>query len=442
MSASVERAGGVPISSEVAALAIPAIAQELVTALLFVTDRALVGRLGQAELASLHASSTVAWTMISVLGAVAIGATATVGRRAGARQREHTSQATRSALALSAALALLAVVPAFFARHALVRVLAPNETIVKLAVDYLEIVFLGVPFASASTAATACLRARGDAKRPLWAGAVAAIVNLALSAVLVPSLGVRGAAIGTAVALLVQCALLGIALRRDLAPAARGWKDSIRASLNDRETEIGRVTAVALVERLTFHAGYLGYAAMLACLGAAAAAAHQAILGLEAFAYPIAEGFAVAAATLVAQKLGARRPQEALRSGVTAATAAGALLAGFALLLMIAPGAVRAFSRDPGVIETARSSLYAAAASLPFMAFAMVSGAALRGAGRTLTMLKITFVGTVLVRLGATYVFGFWLDMGLTGAWVASGLDWLVQAGLAAWALEPSRLRR
>jgi Na+-driven multidrug efflux pump len=170
-------------------------------------------------------------------------------------------------------------------------------------------------------------------------------------------------------------------------------------------------------------------------------AANQALLAIEALAFPIAEGFGVAAAALSAQKMGAGRPEAALRTARSAARMAAIGLAIFGMSLALAPGAwMSAFTGDAGVASLGRASIYAAAAAQPFMAFAVVATAALRGAGRTSTALAITLVCGVGVRLGATWLLSMTLGMGLAGAWLASALDWMSQALLVTVVLERGSL--
>lgn len=71
--------------------------------------------------------------------------------------------------------------------------------------------------------------------------------------------------------------------------------------------------------------------------------------------------------------------------------------------------------------------LYVAALAQPFIATSIVVGQALRGAGDTKTAFYVSLAGWFLVRLSATYLFAFVLDLGLLGVWLGSTCDWAVR---------------
>jgi Na+-driven multidrug efflux pump len=197
------------------------------------------------------------------------------------------------------------------------------------------------------------------------------------------------------------------------------------------------VAAPAFAERLVYQACYLGYVAILGLLGAAAMAANQALISIEAICFLSADGFGVAAAALVAQKLGAGRPGEAARAGRTATLMAVLLLCAFGLVFAAAPRLLMLpFSSDPALIELGGRSLYVAAIAQPFMAFATVIGMGLRGAGATRSVLAVTLLCSFAVRLGATWLFAITLGYGLVGVWMGSTADWICRTALlgAVWA--------
>lgn len=171
-------------------------------------------------------------------------------------------------------------------------------------------------------------------------------------------------------------------------------------------------------------------------------AANQALLSIEAIGFLSADGFGVAAAAVIAQKLGAHRPGDATRAGWLAAGMSVALATTIGVTLALAPRLLmKAFSTDPAVIDLGVKTLYIAAIAQPFMAYAMVKGMALRGAGATRTVLLSTFVGALVVRVAATYLFAITLGLGLFGVWLGSTVDWVVRSGLLGAAYARGRWR-
>ncbi|MEZ4440727.1 MAG: MATE family efflux transporter [Polyangiaceae bacterium] len=429
-------------------LAGPAIAHQLLLTLVFMADRALVGRLGPEALASMQVSTTIAWTLLSILGATSIGITAVVTRLVGAGDRKRAAVAARDAVLRTGLAATAVAIVLFLADGALLSLCFPRvaPAVLAQAERYLAVALLALPIGAVEAGLAASLQAAGDTTTPLWAATVANVVNLVASVVLIfgvgpiPALGVAGAALGSFAAFTIQAAWQWRALHRPGSPlpfaAVADAKE--RRSLRRR---FHRVTLPALAERLLYQGGYLGYVALIALLGVGAMAANQAIISIEAMSYQTAEGFGVAASVLVGQHLGRRDGGEGLSLWLSAGLAAAAL-AGFSLVFLAAPAALlRLFSDDPQVVATGLAPLKLAALSQPIMAFAVVASMALRAAGETKTLLAITAISGVGLRLVATYVFTAVFPLGLFGVWLASTLDWTLHAVLVVAVLLRGRWR-
>jgi len=441
---------------EVWVLAWPAIAHMLLLTLVFMTDRALVGHYASSSLASMQISTTLTWSACSLFGAVAVAATALVARLVGAEQRAEAATAGRVAMLLALIVGAVVAVPLLVGNGALLSVVFPRvgAEVIAEASAYLAIVLPILPIALVEAVATACLHAAGDTRTPLRAATIANVVNLVLSATLIfgtgalPALGVRGAAIGSAVAITLQCVLL----MRALWAGQRSF--SIRVGLDGLNActvqahvrmlkRLTRVALPAIADKAAYHGGYLGYVAIVGMLGTAAMAANQALISVEAFSYQTAEGFGIAAATLVGQRLGARRLRSATSACLTAASMAVVALSGFALLFVAAPDILLSlFSTDPAVKAVGTRALQVAAIAQPIMAFAVVTAMALRGAGATRVVLWTTLFAGVVMRLSATWLFAIELQLGLVGVWLGSTVDWVTHAALLAWVVWGGRWRQ
>jgi putative MATE family efflux protein len=288
------------------------------------------------------------------------------------------------------------------------------------------------------TTAAAALQGSGDTRTPLYVASIGSVANLGLSAVLVfgklgfPEMGVRGAAVGTAATMAIEGAVLAAVLLSKRSPLPLrdvGWSSAMPAF-----RRVMRVSIPALGEKAVYHGSYLAFVAIIGLLGAAAMAANQGLISVEAVSFLSADGLGVAAGAIVAQKLGKRRAEEAASASWIAAGLATAMLTTFGLVFALAPRALASvFSDDPAIVDVGARTMLVAAAAQPFMAFATVMGMALRGAGDTKTVLAVMTVCSLAVRLVATWLFAVTLGFGLVGVWMGSGLDWVVRAVLLGW---------
>ncbi|MGK3988207.1 MATE family efflux transporter [Sorangium sp. So ce136] len=493
-----------PALREAAALALqvwrlawPAIAHMLLLTLVFLVGRGMVGRYSTTALASMQICGTLTWTIVSIFSATSAGTLAVVARSVGAGDRAGAAAAVRVSLVFALALGAATALPVLAACGPLLRALFPQAgaAVLDQATAYLGIVLPVLPLAFVEAVAAAALQGVGDTKTPLAVATLGNLVNVAVSAVLIfghlglPALGVRGAAVGVACtmateALLLTAVLLSrsgpLPLRAAPSPSAAVAAPSPSAaapspsaaapspssappspssappdasSAPDQGTprkadaaalaRVLRIAAPAFAERSAYHAGYMGFVAIIGLLGATAMAANQALIAIESVCFLSAEGFGIAAGSLMAQRLGARRPDDAARVALLAALMAILALSAFGVLFALAPRPLLlAFSSDPELLALGARALPVAAVAQPFMAFATVMGMGLRGAGDTRTVLAVTLVSSLLMRVGGTWLFAVTLGHGLVGVWMGSTADWICRSALLGLAYARGRWKR
>lgn len=436
---------------EVWSLAWPAIAHMLLVTLMLLVSRAMAGRCSPVALASLQISATLVFSVYAVFTAFSAGTLAVVARSVGAGDREAAARAARASILFAIGLGLAVTLPIRIANGSLLRALFPDagDAVLADAGAYLHIVLPVLPLAFVEAIAAASLQGAGDTRTPLYVATVGNIVNIALTAALMfgsfglPRLGIRGAAIGHASALTIEGVLLTAALLSARSPIPIRRKAAAPRADRDALARVLRVSIPAFAEKLIYHSGEIGFIAMIGLLGQRAMAANQGLVGIEAICFLSADGFGMAAAALVAQKLGARREAEASQAGLLATGMAMAWLTSIGVVFAVAPRLLMMiFSSDPEIIDLGARSLYVAAAAQPFMAFATVAGMGLRGAGDTRTVLGVTFACAFIVRLLATYLFAIKLGYGLVGVWLGSTADWVTRSGLFVVAYVEGRWRR
>jgi putative MATE family efflux protein len=319
----------------------------------------------------------------------------------------------------------------------------------------MRIGFLGFPAAFVATAGSLILNGSGDTKSTFWIGTLANLVNVGANYLLIygamietpvgtleiPELGAAGAALATALNYVVQCGMITWVLQRERCPVRVerlfGRSPSDKAGERERvaRRELLRLSSPAVVERVVIHVGYVVFAGLVTTLGATAMAANQALLTLESICFLGAEGFGIAAATVVGQFLGRRDGDGSTHGGKFAAIACALALSGCGLAIWASASLSLPVFVAPGesgdeLIAAAMLTMPILVLAQPMMGFAVVLGHALRGAGDTRSPLLAAVIGGLLVRVTGAWLLAIVLGLGLPGIWIATAIDWTVRTAI------------
>ncbi|MFF7719869.1 MATE family efflux transporter [Streptomyces luteogriseus] len=364
---------------EIVALALPAFGALVAEPLFLMTDTAIVGHLGTAQLAGLGIASALLMTAVSVFVFLAYATTAAVARRVGADDLQAAIRQGMDGIWLALILGAAVVAVALPTAPHLVDLLGASDAATPYAITYLRISVLGIPAMLVVLAATGVLRGLQDTKTPLYVAIVGFIANGALNAGLVygAGLGIAGSAWGTVIA---QCGMaavyLAVVLRgarkhgASLRPDAAGIRASAQAGVP------------LLVRTLSLRAILMIATAVAARLGDADIAAHQIILSLWSLLAFALDAIAIAGQAIIGRYLGAGDAQgarDACRRMVEWGIAVGVALG--VLVVITRPAFLPLFTSDPTVKDVALPALVIVALSQPISGIVFVLDGVLMGAG-------------------------------------------------------------
>lgn len=425
-------------------LAAPAIAGQILQTGVIYADRVMLGHYSSGALGAMQIAGPLEWTLVSLTSSFSIGTLALVGRATGSGDREaartHTTLALVVALVLGVLVALLAraavlpTLPMLFPKAST----APGGAL-DLARAYLEVALIAAPFYCVGAAGFAALSASGDTVTPLKIGIFVNVAHIGINWLLIsghagfPALGARGAGISTAFSYALEAALTIAALTaRKRIATVRPFVWPLREPASRRALRsLWKLSVPAVSERAIYHTGYMVFVWMIARLGDDAMASNQALLAVEAISFMTVEGFATACGALVAQELGANRPEHAIRVGWRASFAAMITLSTFGVAFLLLRNQLPALVTPRlDLQQAAARAIVVMALAQPFMAVGVVLGQGLRGAGATRTALLVSLVAGFGARLLATWYATTTLDLGIRGVWLGSTVDWIVRATL------------
>jgi putative MATE family efflux protein len=424
------------LDREILRLAWPAIAENVLHTFIWVVDTAMVGRLGAQALSAVGLSGSVYWNVLWVFSAIAVGAMAVVARSVGAGDTRRATRAAGQALLISVALGIFFTFGTYFLAPLIFRLGGFENSVSAMGVEYLRIVGAGSLMLVLTKVGAGILRGAGDTRTPMLVAVVANTINAAGDYALIfgvlgfPRLGVKGAAIATLIANLAGGILTLIALFQKRSKLSIRIRDLLRVDMPTVRVLVNLSIPAAVEEAMTSAARILT-SFMITSLGTVAFAAHQVTLAAESLSFMPGSGFSTASGVLVGHNLGAGRIDRARRVAYRSIRYAVIVMGGSALVFFSLPRVIVSFfTADAGVMLLASTCLRIAGLEQVFIGIGDTFHGSLRGAGDTGSALKITAIGTWLVRVPVLALIIYVFRFSLPAVWVGICFEWVIRAVL------------
>jgi putative MATE family efflux protein len=380
----------------IALLAIPTILEMVMESTFGVVDAFWVARLGADAMAAVGLTEALVVLVFAIAMGLAMAATATIARRIGEHDSEGASIAAVQAIGSGVVIAILLGIAGYaFAPH-LLAFMHAEPAVIASGSAYARIILGGNLAIVMLFLINGIFRGSGDAAiamRTLW---MANLVNMALDPCFIyglgpfPRLGVTGAAVATTIG-----RSLGVLYQFYVLT-----NGSARVAIARRHLRIDwpvlarlfRVARTAMVQYFIATASWLSLARINAGFGSDSVAGYSLAIRIILFALMPSWGICSAAATLVGQNLGAKRPDRSERAvwlaglyNMTFLTAVGIVFVAAAHPL------VALFRPNPTVAALAVNCLQLVSLGYPFYAWGMIMEQAFNGAGDTATPTWINF---------------------------------------------------
>ncbi len=385
-----------PMFYKILFFALPLAASSILQQLFNSADVAVVGRFaGSAALAAVGGNSPVINLLINMFVGLSIGANVIIANFIGQGREDKVKEAVHTVMsvALISGVSLL-LIGIIIAKPILLMINTPSE-VINLAVLYLRIYFLGMPFVMVYNFGAAILRSTGETRKPLYCLIISGIINILLNLLLVIvfHLSVAGVAIATVIADGVSAFLVVYFLSHS--------DDAIR--LNIRELSLNKEIVVKVI-KIGAPAGLQGVVFSLSNLfiqsaingfGTHAMAGSSAGLNYEYFTYYMINAFNQTAVTFTSQNYGAKDLERCKRAFRIS------LVTGMALTLVMSfifVGATDFFAgiytNDPVAIKYAIIRMKHVTLLECLTGVYEISGGALRGMGHSLLPALLTVIGS------------------------------------------------
>lgn len=419
-------------------LATPIAAAHLGQVLLGFVDTAVIGRLGETELAAVGLGNAIFFAA-SITGAgCVLGIDPLISQAIGSGQPGRARTTMWQGIWLALLVALPSMLVAGFGILGLEAMGIAPET-ARLAEQYLWSRLGAMAPYFLVTAVITYLQS-SDHTRPLVISAVVAnVVNAPVDVALVfgdealgwvglppvglPAFGVAGAGLTSTFVTLIQLGIVGLAARA----AGQGLRDVVRRPRLDALREAIRVGIPVGLQRLAEMGVFSATALLMGRIGTLAAASHQIALSFAAATFMVPLGISSAAAVRVGRAVGAGDQPGTRRAGFASLLVGTLFMAGAALFFVIIPRPLIAIlTDDPEVLEAAVPLMRVAAIFQISDGLQVVAAGALRGMGDTRAPLYYNLVGHYAVGMPVGLGLAFVAGQGAVGLW------WGLCAGLTA----------
>ncbi len=397
-------------------------------------DTFFLGRYSTDALAAITFTFPVVTTLGSLALGLGVGVSAVVSNAIGQGDRLRVQRLTTDSLSLAVLLVVAFALMGLATIDPLFRMLGADAAQLALARDYMQIWYATVGLVVIPMTGNSAIRGTGDTRTPSLIMMVAAGTNLILDPLLIfglgpfPELGIRGAALATAVArattLIAALYVLGVRerlLTRQGMTAhtlLESWRRILHIGLPAAATRMSMPIGLGILTR------------MIAVYGTAGVAAYGVGSRVGMFVFSVIMALSAALAPFIGQNLGARLWRRVHR--------AAWLSSGFGLVYGLLAWAVvgslaswiaQAFNQDPEVVATSVRYLRIVPIGAGPSAVAAITGSALNAmlqprASALLSLIPMFCLTIPLAWLGSQWI-------GLEGIFWAAAISNIIAGGAA-----------
>jgi len=389
------------------ALAWPAFFAQGVRSIVMFIIRVVVSEMGEKAYNSVNIGLMVFMVILTVIAAVAVGATAMVAQCWGAGDRARAGRVLQQSLMWGLLLSILIAIAGTPTSRLLFRLMGADPETMALGSSFMVWLFMMVPLMAPGFFLASGLRAAGDTRTPMVGSLIMGVLAVVLSYGLtlgklgMPRLGILGAAlsIGGSFSSFTLFLAAVFALNRTVIKLPlRGWRLDVKTGMT-----MMKIGIPSALEWILIQIGILMYVFIIYRYGDEAAAGYFTGMAILVFAQASGHGFQVASATLVGQYVGAKRFDRAESVFRHGAVMSFAFMVGIGILvfLLTPPSFLSVLFGELSAesIGHARTFITLLVFVMPLMGVSFSMAGGLRGAGDTVPPLLASTVGVYLGRI-------------------------------------------
>jgi MATE family multidrug resistance protein len=394
--------------------------------LIGLTDVYIAGRVSKDIQATYGFVIQLYFILIVIANAITVGTVSVVSRLYTSGDKTELNKAVFSSVMASTGAGTVLAIAGLFFSPTIIKYLNIPEELKYFAVPFIKIYAMGLLFHYLLINCNGILRSCQMVKRSLKTMALVCGFNIALNFFLVfhTPLGFRGIAAATASSVFIG-SMINLVYVRNIMAGMKNFSLTLLRKMIDIGWPIGLLQVLwqlgSMVLYLILSALPEHRVEILAALTTG--------LRIESVIYLPVFGFNMANAVIIGNMLGEKRKEDAFRSGyVTAAIGVLNVTIMVIMVILNARWIASLLSSDAIVIRECVQYIYVSMISEPFMAWGIILGGGLSGAGDTRSVLIRVALSVWLVRIPLAYVFVVIFGFGAVSVWWSMNISQFVQA--------------
>lgn len=386
--------------------AIPLLLGNMFQQLYNTVDSMVVGNMvGTKALASVGTGFPFLMALVSFFIGISIAATVMISQAFGAKNFDRVNTIVNTIYRIARAIIIpLTLLGVLGARTFLVLMNVPDDGTLQYAVEYLQILFLGMFATMGYNLNAGFLQGLGDSVTSLKLLILSTFINIGLDLLFVGPfhMGVGGAALATLIAQAISW-ILGLLYINKHYHYLHINLFKLKFDRDIFKTSL-RMGLPSALQNMLFSVGSMAMGALVNSCGSTFIAGFNGANKIDTFIFFPIQSFANATTTFTGQNVGARnldRVRMGLKSGLVVSVGASLLTA--VILYPISPYAMQLFGTDPGMIEAGMVYLHTVVPFYFLLAILFTVNSVIRGVGRMTVPLFATLCALLLGRVPMAY---------------------------------------
>ena len=411
------------------ALILPLFLEQLLSVLVGLSDSIMVAQVGEAAVSAVSLVDSIAILLINIFNALATGGAVVSGQYLGARDKKRAAYAGRQMMQfmvwMSIAIMLLIYLGKYFILHTVFGSIEAD--VMANCNTYLLISAASIPFLGVYCGGAALFRAMGNSKTSMYVSCMMNVINVSGNAILVFGFhrGVEGVAIPTLLSRVVAAFLMVWLLHDEKHVLTLKGMNLFKfdGKMIRRILHIGVPNGI---ENSMFQLGKVLVLSLVSTFGTYAIAANAVSNVITLFSILPGQAICLAVTTVIARCVGAGDYEQAkyYNKKLILLTHIGMAITIFIVFITL-PFILKVYNLSEAASEATRHIIwFHGFCAILIWAESFTLPATFRACGDAKACMIISTASMWIFRVGASYILGKNLGLGVFGVWVAMIIDW------------------